>query len=93
LGLTCAGATDEAVTAAITKKAERKATIMKTVTCAVNRPIGVLQNKAHAEGDSPTAWHLCSAYFADLRMPPAWKSATLIPEWFRGVNLLAPFPR
>ncbi|MDV3257716.1 MAG: hypothetical protein LOX97_08055 [Sphingomonas sp.] len=32
LGLTFAGATDEAVRAAITSKAERKATIMKTVT-------------------------------------------------------------
>jgi hypothetical protein len=74
-------------------KAERSGTNMKTVTWAVNRPLGELHEGSNAEGDSPTAWHLCSAYFADMRMPPAWKSATLIPEWFRGVNLLAPFPR
>ena len=71
MGLTWAGATDEAVRAAITKKAERRATIMKTVNWAVNRPVGVLHRAALAEGDSPTAWHLSPAYFADMRMPPA----------------------
>ena len=41
-GLTWAGATDEAVRAAITKKVERNGTNMQTVTWAVNRPVGVL---------------------------------------------------
>ena len=71
MGLTWAGATDDAVRAAITKKAERKATIMKAVTRAVNRPVGELRQKALAEGGSPTAWPLNPAYLADMRMPPA----------------------
>ena len=39
---TWAGATDDAVKAAITKMVERNGTIMKTVTCAVIRPVGEL---------------------------------------------------
>ena len=39
-GFTWAGATDEAVRAAITMKAERSDTNMQTVTWAVNRPVG-----------------------------------------------------
>ncbi|HTG79688.1 MAG TPA: hypothetical protein VL553_08825, partial [Sphingomicrobium sp.] len=46
-GFTWAGATDEADRAAITKKVERNDTIMKTVTWAVNRPLGKLP-----EGDA-----------------------------------------
>jgi hypothetical protein len=41
-GLTWAGATDEAVKAAITVKAVRNVTNMQAVTWAVNRPFGVL---------------------------------------------------
>ena len=57
-GFTWAGATDDAVRAAITMKAERSGTNMQTVTCAVNRPLGWLRESSVAEGDSPTAWHL-----------------------------------
>ena len=57
-GFTWAGAADDAVRAAITVKAERIRTNMKTVTCAVNRPLGWLREGSVAEGDSPTAWHL-----------------------------------
>ena len=71
-GLTWAGATDDAVSAAITKKAERSGTNMKTVTWAVNRPRWRCCPKAAlAEGDSPTAWHLIRPDIADMRMPPA----------------------
>jgi hypothetical protein len=44
-GLTLAGATDDAVSAAITNMAERIGTNMKTVVCAVNRPVGVAAQK------------------------------------------------
>ena len=85
-GLTWAGATDEAVRAAITKKVERNGTIMKTVTWAVNRPLGKLPEGTLAEGSSPTAWHLKNGLHADKRMPPALMSAALISDSSLGVN-------
>jgi hypothetical protein len=86
-GLTWAGATDDAVRAAITMKAERSGTNMQTVTMAVNRPVGVLPWAAVAEGGSPTAWHLNSAYLPICGCPPRGLVQPLISDWFRPVNL------
>ena len=69
-GLTWAGATEDAVKAAITMKVERSGTNMQTVTKAVNRPVGVLPWTAIAEGGSPTAWHLSPAYMPICGCPP-----------------------
>ena len=69
-GLTLAGATDDALSAAITRMAERNGTNMKTVVCAVNRPVDDCCPKAAlAEGDSPTAWHLYGMNKADADAP------------------------
>jgi hypothetical protein len=92
-GFTWAGATDEAVRAAITVKADRNVTNIQTVTWAVNRPVGALRKAAAAEGGSPTAWHLNYGLHADMRMPPAWSLVMVISDWFLGVNPEKPFQR
>jgi hypothetical protein len=60
---------------------------MQIVTWAVNRPVGVLPMAAFAEGGSPTAWHLNSAYLPICGCPPHWLLQPLISDWFPPVNL------
>ena len=70
-GVTWAGATDDAVKAAITMKVERSGTNMQTVTWAVNRPVGVLPESAASPRVVPRLRGISnSAYMPICGCPP-----------------------
>ena len=68
-------------------KAVRSDTNMQTVTCAVNRPVGVTTEVGNRREWFPDCVVSGSAYVADMRIPPALLWEAVISDWVPGVNL------